>query len=285
MSGDLKLVLTLSCPDKHGIVAAVAGALAGEGCNILDSAQFYDPETGLFFMRVAIAAPGPLGTGGVEAALAPVAGRYAMRFAVHETAGKARLIVLVSRFDHCLEDLLYRMRVGALPIEIVAIVSNHTLARETAERARIPFHHWPVTRETKPQVEARLVALVEAVGADLVVLARYMQVLSADACRALEGKVINIHHSFLPAFKGAKPYSQAHARGVKLIGATAHYATADLDEGPIIEQDAERVTHAHSAEDLMVRGRDIEARVLARAVRYHVEHRVFLNGIKTVVFD
>jgi len=280
-----ELILTLSCLDRPGIVAGVAGTLANAGCNILDSAQFRDKETGLFFMRVLFEVASDVTAADVSGALKPVAKRFEMDWAVHQAARKARLLILVSKFDHCLQDLLYRVKVGALPVEIVAIVSNHEDTRATAEHNGIPFHYWPVTKDSKAEQEARIVELVQAQQIDLVVLARYMQILSTEMSNALLGKAINIHHSFLPAFKGATPYQQAHARGVKLIGATAHYVTAGLDEGPIIEQDVERVTHAQTAAELVAIGRDIEARVLARAVRYHVEHRVFLAGVKTVVFS
>jgi formyltetrahydrofolate deformylase len=281
---DTRMILTLSCTDTPGIVAAVASTLANAGCNILESAQFGDVETGLFFMRVVFAAaPGVLRED-VAGALAPVAKRFRMDWGVHDAERRMPIVVLVSKFDHCLIDLLYRRRVGALPADIRAVVSNHPDAERIAAAEGIPFHHVPVTRDTKAAAEARLLEIIEETGAELTVLARYMQVLSEDLSKRLSGRIINIHHSFLPAFKGAKPYHQAHARGVKLIGATAHYVTEDLDEGPIIEQDAERVSHNHSAEDLVAIGRDIEARVLARAVGYHIERRVFLNGVKTVVF-
>ncbi|WP_181702608.1 formyltetrahydrofolate deformylase [Chthonobacter albigriseus] len=284
MADENRYILTLSCHDRPGIVAGVATTLANAGCNILESNQFDDLETGRFFMRVVFHAPAAVTVGDVKAALGAVAKHFEMAWDVIDTAVKARLIVMVSKFDHCLQDLLYRARMGSLPVDIVAIVSNHEASRPTAEQHGIPFHHWPVTPETKAAQEERLFALVDEVEADLVVLARYMQVLSDAASVRISGRAINIHHSFLPAFKGAAPYSQAHERGTKLIGATAHYVTGDLDEGPIIEQDAERVTHADSAESMMVKGREIEARVLARAVKAHVERRVFINGVKTVVF-
>ncbi len=284
MAEDNIYVLTLSCVDQPGIVAAVATTLANSGGNILESHQFDDVETGQFFMRLRFQAPGPVSVTDVEAALAGVAKRFNMEVKVWDTRVKMRVIVLVSKFDHCLQDLLYRTRMQSMPIEIVAIVSNHTMSAETAKQQGIPYYHWPVTPDTKAEREAQLFALVDELKADLVILARYMQVLSDEASRHLAGRTINIHHSFLPAFKGAAPYSQAHKRGVKLIGATAHYVTGDLDEGPIIAQDAEPVTHADSAESMMVKGREIEARVLSRAVKAHAEHRVFLNGVKTVVF-
>ncbi|MEW5421559.1 formyltetrahydrofolate deformylase [Amorphus sp. 3PC139-8] len=284
MTDPARLLLTLSCEDKPGIVAGIAGTLANSGCNILDSAQFGDPETGLFFMRVEFAAPAGVTREDVTAALAPVAKRYGMDWGVHDATALLPILVMVSKFDHCLLDLIYRQRMGALPVKIVAVVSNHTEAKPIAEMNGIAFHHVPVTRDTKAEAEARLLEIVAESGAELVVLARYMQVLSEALSKQLSGRLINIHHSFLPAFKGAKPYHQAHARGVKLIGATAHYVTSDLDEGPIIEQDAERVSHANSADELVAIGRDIEARVFARAVKFHAERRVFPNGVKTVVF-
>jgi len=284
MANDSNYVLTLQCNDQPGIVAAVATTLANSGCNILESHQFDDIETGHFFMRVVFFAPPPLSVSDVEAALTGVAKRFGMAMQVSDMRVKMRVIVLVSKFDHCLQDLIYRSRLGSLPVEIVAIVSNHTMSAKTAEQNGITYYHWPVTPDTKADREAQLFALVDELKADLVVLARYMQVLSDEASVKLSGKTINIHHSFLPAFKGAAPYSQAHKRGVKLIGATAHYVTGDLDEGPIIAQDAEPVTHADSAESMMVKGREIEARVLSRAVKAHAERRVFINGVKTVVF-
>jgi formyltetrahydrofolate deformylase len=284
MAEDNIYVLTLSCVDQPGIVAAVATTLANSGGNILESHQFDDVETGQFFMRLRFQAPAAVSVTDVEAALAGVAKRFNMEVKVWDTRVKMRVLVLVSKFDHCLQDLLYRTRMQSMPIEIVAIVSNHTMSAETAKQNSIPYYHWPVTPDTKTEREAQLFALVDELKADLVILARYMQVLSDEASRHLAGRTINIHHSFLPAFKGAAPYSQAHKRGVKLIGATAHYVTGDLDEGPIIAQDAEPVTHADSAESMMVKGREIEARVLSRAVKAHAEHRVFLNGVKTVVF-
>ena len=266
MSDDPIFVLTISCADQPGIVAAVATTLANAGGNILESHQFDDLETDRFFMRVVFRAPKDVSVGDIEAALGGIAKRFEMTLQVKDLRQKTRLIVLVSKFDHCLQDLIYRARLGSLPVEIVAIVSNHTMSAVTAEQNGIPYHHWPVTPETKLAQEARLFALIEETRADLVVLARYMQVLSDEASVRLSGKTINIHHSFLPAFKGAAPYSQAHKRGVKLIGATAHYVTGDLDEGPIIAQDAEPVTHADSAESMMVKGREIEARVRARCI-------------------
>ncbi len=278
-----RYILTLSCQDQSGIVAAMTGKLAEAGCNIVESTQFGDPMTNLFFMRVVFDAPQTGSEADLHLCLTPSAEHYHMTWALHDATRRARVIVMVSKFDHCLLDLLYRQKLGVLPIEIIAIVSNHAQSAATAALHDVPFRFWPVSAETKEESEKKLLALVEESQADLVVLARYMQILSPNLAQILMGKIINIHHSFLPAFKGAKPYQQAHARGVKLIGATAHYVTPDLDEGPIIEQDTERVTHALSAADLVAIGRDVEAKVLARAVKYHVEHRVFLNNIKTVV--
>ncbi len=275
-------VLTLSCPDRPGVVAAVSGLLAVRGCNITESQQFGDPVAGRFFMRVQFTAALPEDElRGAFTALAP---EFAMEFRLHDLAVRPRALVMVSKLGHCLNDLLYRMRSGLLEIDIVAVVSNHPNLRPLTQSYGIDYHHLPVTPETKPRQEAEVLTLVEHYRADLVVLARYMQVLSEDLCAKLSGKVINIHHSFLPSFKGAKPYHQAHSRGVKLIGATAHYVTADLDEGPIIEQEVARVNHTHSADDLAAMGRDVERLALARAVRWHAEQRVLLDGHKTVVF-
>ncbi len=280
-----RFILKLSCADRRGIVAGVSSAINMAEGNIVESAQYGDARTGLFFMRVGFEAPASVSPARIEAQLAPVANAFAMEWSLHDTARRARLILMVSKFDHCLQDLLYRRHIGALPVDVAAIVSNHADARETAERYGLPFHHLPVTAATKPEAEAKLLEIWRDSGADLMVLARYMQVLSDSLSRALFGKVINIHHSFLPAFKGAKPYHQAYERGVKVIGATAHYVTPDLDEGPIVAQDITHVTHADEPEDLVAIGRDIESRVLARAVALHVEQRVFINGRKTVVFE
>jgi formyltetrahydrofolate deformylase len=277
-------ILTLSCADEIGIVHAVSGFLVERRCNIIDSAQFGDSGSGRFFMRVSF---GPLQTTGAEtlrAEFRPIAERFQMDWAIHDCSRKPRVLILVSHFGHCLNDLLFRYGTGALPIEIPAIVSNHRDFYRLSASYDIPFHHLPVTRETKAQQEAKLLEIVEAERVDLFVLARYMQVLSTELCQSLAGRAINIHHSFLPSFKGAKPYHQAHARGVKLIGATAHYVTADLDEGPIIEQDVARADHAMTPEDLVAAGRDVECVVLARAVKLHAERRVLLNGNRTVVF-
>ncbi len=276
--------LTVQCPSTRGIVAAVAGFLAEQGCNITDSAQFDDLGTGSFFMRVSFLSETGAELEALQSAFAAVAEEFGMDFAFHDEATKMKVVIMVSRFGHCLNDLLYRCRIGALPIEIVAVISNHMDYQKVVVNADIPFHCIRVTKENKPQAEARIMEVVEETGAELVVLARYMQILSDEMCRVMSGRIINIHHSFLPSFKGANPYKQAFERGVKLIGATSHYVTADLDEGPIIEQDTVRVTHAQSPEDYVSLGRDVEAQVLARAIHAHIHRRVFLNGNKTVVF-
>ena len=278
-------ILVLSCEDRPGIVAAISTELAGLGANIAESNQFWDRSTNSFFMRIAFEAPERVTREDVERALRPAAERFQMRTTLTEAGRRPKIVVMVSKFDHALLHLLYQIRVGWLNAAVVAIVSNHEDSRRTAEPEAIPYHCWPVSKDNKGEQEERLLQLVQETGADLVVLARYMQVLSDRLSKRLYGKVINIHHSFLPSFKGAKPYHQAHERGVKLIGATAHYVTPDLDEGPIIEQETERVSHALTAEDFVATGRDIESRVLARAVKLHLESRVMLNGHKTVVFS
>ncbi|MBJ6987736.1 formyltetrahydrofolate deformylase [Devosia sp. MC532] len=277
-------VLTLSCIDRPGIVAAVTTELAGLNANIAESNQFWDKETGRFFMRIAFTAPDGLSREAIENALKSPIARFDMQTALSDESIRKRIVIMVSKFDHTLLHLLYQIRVGWLNADVAAIVSNHEDARKIAEDAGIPYHYLPVTKDTKADQEAKVLEIVRDSGADLVVLARYMQVLSDKLSTRLFGQVINIHHSFLPSFKGAKPYHQAHERGVKIIGATAHYVTPDLDEGPIIEQETARVTHALSADDLVAAGRDIESRVLARAVKFHLENRVMLNGRKTVVF-
>ncbi len=277
-------VLTLSCPDRQGIVHAVSSYLFMTGCNIEDSQQFGDRDTGLFFMRVHFSADASVSLEKLRASFAAVGDTFAMDWQVHRAADRMRLVLMVSRYGHCLNDLLFRSRTGALPVEIAAVVSNHTDFRELTESFGVPFHHLPVTTDTKADAEARLLRIIDEERVELVVLARYMQVLSDNLCKALTGRIINIHHSFLPSFKGARPYHQAHARGVKLIGATAHYVTAELDEGPIIEQEVERVGHEVTPDQLVARGRDVECRALARAVKWHSEHRVLLNGHRTVVF-
>ena len=279
-------ILTVSCPDTVGIVFAVSGFLAERSCNIIDSAQFGDRISGLFFMRVSFNGnPGGATKEQLEAEFAAqVAERFAMTWKIHDARRRPRVLIMVSKFGHCLNDLLYRYRTGYLPIEIPAIVSNHRDFYQLAAWHNIPFHHLPVGSDNKAQQESRLLEIVEEEKVDLVVLARYMQVLSGTLCERMAGRVINIHHSFLPSFKGAKPYHQAHARGVKLIGATAHFVTADLDEGPIIEQHVERVSHRDTPDDLIRKGADIERRVLSQAVKYLLEDRVLLNGSTTVVF-
>lgn len=280
------MILALSCPDRPGIVAAVSTLLAEAGCNIRDAQQFDDLETGRFFMRVVFdRLEGARSAAEIQGLVDELAGRFKMAVSLRDAAARKRVLLLVSKFDHCLADLIYRWRIGELPMEITAIVSNH--AREhiaSTDLGDLPFHHLPVNRQTKMEQEAELWRLIQETGSDLVVLARYMQILSDGLSAKLVGRCINIHHSFLPGFKGAKPYHQAHERGVKLIGATAHYVTSDLDEGPIIEQDVERISHRDTPDDLVRKGRDIERRVLARAVRYHLEDRVLLNGKKAVVF-
>jgi len=263
-------------------VHAVAGLLAEHGGNITESQQFGDPLSGLFFMRVQVTSTAQRSE--LESALGALTDVFHLTWSL-DVAGRAvRTLVMGSTAAHCLNDLAFRQRSENLPIELVAVVSNHTALAPLAEFYDIPFHHVPVTAATKAAAEARLLELVEELDVELVVLARYMQILSDDLCRALSGRVINIHHSFLPSFKGARPYAQAHDRGVKLIGATAHYVTGDLDEGPIIEQDVERVDHSRAVEDLVALGQDVERRALARAVRWHAEHRVLLDGHRTIVF-
>ena len=277
-------VLTLSCADRPGIVAAVTTELAALSANIAESNQFWDRETGRFFMRLAFTAPEGVDREAIERALKSPIERFSMKTSLADESRRKRIVIMVSKFDHTLRHLLYQIQVGWLDAEVAAVISNHDTTRKLAEAEGIPFHLLPVTPQTKAEQEEQVLNLVKQSGADLVVLARYMQVLSDNLSTRLFGQVINIHHSFLPSFKGAKPYHQAHERGVKIIGATAHYVTPDLDEGPIIEQETARVTHAMSPDDLVAAGRDIESRVLARAVKLHLESRVMLNGKKTVVF-
>ncbi|HEY2041926.1 MAG TPA: formyltetrahydrofolate deformylase [Jatrophihabitans sp.] len=278
-------ILTLSCTDTPGLVFAVSGFLVRQSCNILQNQQFDDRVTGLFFMRVHFESANPSTTlAELQSGFAHVASSFQMAWQLDAASTPTRALVMVSRFDHCLNDLLYRQKVGSLNIEIPAIVSNHPDLASLASAYGIAFHHIPVTALTKPEAEQRLLELVAEHDIDIVVLARYMQVLSDDLCTKLQGRAMNIHHSFLPSFKGGKPYHQAHGRGVKLIGATAHYVTPELDEGQIIEQDVERVDHTLDPEDLVAIGRDVEAKVLARALKWHSEHRVLLNGNRTVVF-
>lgn len=282
---DTKYILTLSCSNQAGIVAAVSTRLFETGGNILEAHQFDDLETGRFFMRVVFNFTTEDNAALLRTHLDDLAKTYAMDIKLKSTAVRVRVLLLVSRFDHCLQDLLYRWRMGELPMEIAGIVSNHSQESfGKMDMDGLAFYYLPVTRDTKAEQEGQLLSIIEATGAELVVLARYMQVLSNDLAGKLAGRCINIHHSFLPGFKGAKPYHQAHGRGVKLIGATAHYVTADLDEGPIIEQDVERISHHDTPEDLVRKGRDIERRVLARAVGFHLESRIIQNGSKTIVF-
>ena len=280
-----RTILTLSCTDRPGIVGSVGTFLADHGCNIVESAQFGDVDSGRFFMRVVFET---LAAGQtfdeVKRAFAVTAGRFGMAWQLHDAGEKPRVLIMVSRQDHCLNDLLYRSRIGALAMEPVAIVSNHRDTQKLAADNGVPFHHLPVTPATKAAQEQELVTLIEETRTELVVLARYMQVLSDALASLLAGRAINIHHGLLPSFKGARPYHQAYDRGVKLVGATAHYVTSDLDEGPIIDQEVARVEYNMRADDLVALGRDVECLALARAVKYHVERRVFLNGAKTVVF-
>lgn len=276
-------ILNLSCPDRTGIVHAVSGFLFERQGNIEEAAQYNDPDTGLFFMRVRFACD-TLSQDDLRAQLLGLAQTLSMQWTLHDASQPMRAVLMVSKEGHCLNDLLFRWKSGLLPLDIRAIISNHRDFYQLAASYNVPFHHIPVTAATKAQGEAKQFEIIQTEGAELVVLARYMQILSDDMCKKLAGRAINIHHSFLPSFKGAKPYYQAHDRGVKLIGATAHYVTADLDEGPIIEQDVARVDHSKTVEDLTSQGRDTESQVLARAVKWHSEHRVLLNGHKTVIF-
>jgi len=278
-------VLTLSCPDKPGIVYAVSSFLVQHSANILASQQYGESPDSWFFMRVHFSVPpGGAGLAELERGVSWVAEAFHMTWQLHEAAARVRTLIMVSRLGHCLNDLLFRWKTGSLPVDVAGVVSNHPDFGELAASYRIPFHHIPVTPQAKAAAESQLLEVIDGTGADLIVLARYMQILSGEVCKRVEGRMINIHHSFLPSFKGAKPYHQAHARGVKLVGATAHYVTPDLDEGPIIEQDVIRVDHTLSPERLAEAGRDVEAQVLARAVTWHAEHRVLLNGDRTVVF-
>lgn len=278
------LILTISCADRKGIVGAVGASITAQDCNIVESAQFYDAGSGGFFMRVRFTPPVGHGPEQFSTGFEPVAAAYNMNFQASDVAVKARVILMVSKTGHCLNDLLYRWQVGQLPMELVAVVSNHETWRKRVEAEGIPFIHLPVNKDNRQEQEAQLEALIERENVDLVVLARYMQILSDELSRRLEGRVINIHHSFLPSFKGARPYHRAHDRGVKLIGATGHYVTAELDEGPIIEQDVIRVDHSMTGDELVAAGRDVESQVLARAVLYHLERRILINGKKTVIF-
>ncbi len=275
-------VLLITCKDRSGIVAKVAQCIAGEGGNIVESAQYTDEESGTFFMRVAFAPASDIAA--FRSAFAKIADAIGCEWNLHNAERKPRVAILVSKGGHCLNDLLYRTATGRLPMEVTSVISNHQTWRRRVEHEGIAFHHLPVDADSKAAQEAKMLELLEAQQVDLVVLARYMQVLSETICTKLSGRIINIHHSFLPGFKGAKPYHRAHERGVKMVGATAHYVTADLDEGPIIAQDVSVVDHADSVDDLIAQGQDNESRVLARAVKAHIEHRVLLNGRRTVVF-
>ena len=275
-------ILTLSCPDRPGIVHAITGLLLQHQGNITEAAQYNATDTGHFFMRVRFASPAPHQT--LCAAVRELAPTFGLNWRLAESHRRMPTVILVSKLGHCLNDLLFRTRTGTLPIDIRAVISNHEDFRAQVENEGIPFHHVPVSAATRDTAEKRQLDIIEQSGAELIVLARYMQILSDSLCRQLEGRAINIHHSFLPSFKGARPYYQAHDRGVKIIGATAHYVTAELDEGPIIEQDVARADHTHTVESLTAVGRDTESQVLARAVKWHAERRVLLNGHKTVVF-
>ena len=276
--------LRVQCPSTRGIVAAISTFLADQSCNITDSSQFDDTGTGNFFMRISFRSEGGKGLEALRTDFGPIAERFGMQAEFFDEAVKRRVIIMVSRFGHCLNDLLYRSRIGALPVEIAAVISNHMDYQKVVVNQDIPYYCIKVTPQNKAQAEAEQMRIVTETGAELIVLARYMQVLSDEMCRKMSGRIINIHHSFLPSFKGANPYKQAFEKGVKLIGATSHYVTADLDEGPIIEQDIIRVTHAQSNEDYVSLGRDVESQVLSRAIHAHVHGRVFINGNKTVVF-
>ena len=279
--------LLLVCPDRKGIVAAVASFLSDHDASIVEAKQFNDQLTRRFYMRAVFTAVGPrfLALAELRAKFAALASNYEMTWQIEDTAQRVRVLIAVSKLDHCLQDLLFRWRSGVLPVDIVGVISNHADLRSLVEWHQIPFHHLPVTADTRAQQEAQILELMARHQVDLLVLARYMQILSNESCRALSGRCINIHHSFLPGFKGARPYHQAYARGVKIIGATAHYVTADLDEGPIIEQDVVRVDHRMAPGDLVRAGEEVESRVLARAVRWHCESRVLLNGDRTIVFS
>lgn len=277
------LVFSISCPDRPGIVYAVTGLLVTVGANIAESQQYRDPESDTFFIRIEADVPGGRET--IDRAFAALAEQYQMTYTIASASAPMRTIIMVSKESHCLSDLLSKQREGRLPIEVIAVVGNHETLRPIADFYGVEFIYQPVTKETKPDAEAALLDLVAERNVELVVLARYMQILSANLCAKLAGQIINIHHSFLPSFKGARPYAQAHDRGVKLIGATAHYVTTDLDEGPIIEQDVVRVSHDHDVPELLGMGAEVERQVLSRAVRWHAQHRVLMNGVRTVIFD
>ena len=277
-------VLLIATEDRKGIVAAVANSVASQDCNIVESSQYGDAATGRFFMRVALSGSAGTTIESFTQAFTPVATAFRLDWRIHDLRRKLKAMIMVSQGGHCLNDLLYRTSTQRLPMEVTSVVSNHTTWQRRAEHEEIPFFHLPITPENKLEQEARLINLVEDQEVDLIILARYMQVLSDQLCRKLDGRVINIHHSFLPGFKGAKPYHRAYERGVKMVGATAHYVTPDLDEGPIITQDVSIVDHADTVEALIAQGQDTESRVLARAVKLHLEHRVMLNDSRTIVF-
>ena len=279
-----QFILKITCADRPGIVAGVAQCIAGQGGNIIESAQYSDQTTGTFFMRIAFAPAPDLSIDAMRAAFAPIAEQFAFDWQILDAEQKIRAAIMASKGGHCLNDLLYRVSTGRLPMKVTSVISNHRTWQRRAEHDEIPYHYVPVTSETKVAQEATLIALLEHQQVDLIILARYMQVLTHDMCSQYSGRIINIHHSFLPSFKGANPYHRAHARGVKMVGATAHYVTGELDEGPIIAQDVSMVDHADSVDDLIAQGQDIESRVLARAVKAHIEQRVILNGNLTVVF-
>jgi formyltetrahydrofolate deformylase len=281
----LEFILTLSCPDKPGIVYAVSSFLVQHSGNIIASQQYGSPDDGRFFMRVHFSVPQPgRTTAELERDFSWVAEAFHMAWRLHDKSERIRTLLMVSRLGHCLNDLLFRWKTGSLPVDLAGVVSNHEDFRDLTESYKLPFHHIEVTPDTKPAAEATLMSLIDETRTELIVLARYMQILSPEVCKRVEGRMINIHHSFLPSFKGAKPYHQAYAKGVKLVGATAHYVTPDLDEGPIIEQGLMRVDHTYSPQRLAEAGRDVEAQVLARAVTWHAEHRILLNGNRTVIF-
>ena len=281
---DCEYILQLHCPDRPGVLANVTAAFAKQAGDVRDAVSFGDESTGEFFIRCHLTLPDAAAAEAFRADIQTLSAQFDLRWELHDCAVRPRILIAVSKFDHCLLDLLHRWKGGALAADIPLVISNHDDARDLVEWHGIDYEHLPITKDTKPEQEGQILERIEAHSIDLVVLARYMQILSPDLCRALAGRCINIHHSFLPGFKGAMPYKQAHDRGVKLIGATAHYVTEDLDEGPIIEQDVRRVTHATSAAEMAAIGRETEASVLARAVRWHLEHRIMMNGSKTVVF-
>jgi formyltetrahydrofolate deformylase len=284
-AGPGSYLITVSCPDRIGVVADVSRFLVEHECNILQSAQYGDQRNNRFFLRTSFEAPKDLTLAKLEADFAPIAKRFDMDASFYDERATTPTILMVSKLGHCLNDLLFRVRIGAMPLDVKAVVSNHRDFEDIAKAAGLPFHYLPVTPENKPEQFKKLSDLIDSLNVELVVLARYMQILPPDVCARYAGRIINIHHSFLPSFKGAKPYHAAYDRGVKLIGATAHYVTEDLDEGPIIEQSVERVHQNMSVNDYVAAGRDIEAQVLARAVKWHAEHRVLMNGNRTVVFQ